>query len=193
MRIAAPDILLELDGRTFALRPSVGAAIRLAYRYDSFAHVMKGVAEGRIGVIADVIAETSARPLSEVRAALAPPLNRCLFPAIEACVAVITALTDLGGNDGESGNTGTPMSFTDGYQHLFEVACGAIGWTAEAALSATPAQIIIAYKGRVELLKAIFGSAEDGGEAPKAPHFERDEEGFAALRAMSLSGANGRA
>lgn len=181
MRIAPAIIDLELNGTTFTLRPGIGAAIRLAYAYELPA-LAKGVAEGNISVIAAVIAETSGAPLSHVHAALAPPFNGKLIKSINAAMAVLAEMLDFGEEDAKPA-TGTPMPLIKAFEHLFEVACGTIGWSPDIALSATPQQILAAYRGRVELLKALFGSTED--DKPRNPSFERDPDATAKLRELA--------
>lgn len=181
MRIAPATIVLELNGTTFTLRPSLGAAIRLAYAYELPA-LAKGVAEGNLSMLAAVIAETSGAPLSHVHAAVAPPFNGKLIKAINAAMAVLAEMLDFGEEDAKPA-TGTPMPLIKAFQHLFEIACGTIGWSPEIALNATPAQILIAYRGRVELLKALFGTSED--DKPHTPSFERDPDATAKLRELA--------
>jgi hypothetical protein len=54
------------------------------------------------------------------------------------------------------------MSFTEYHAKLFRLATGWLGWTPEAAYDATPTEITEAYKGRLELLSAVFGSGDQG-------------------------------
>ncbi len=187
MNIAPAPVVLELGNSTFVLRPSLGAAIRLAYAHELPA-LVKGVAEGRLSMVSAVIAETSGASLSEVSAALAPPLSRKLANAIHACMAVLAAMLDFGEEEHGRG-TGGPMPLMTALESLFEVACGHIGWTADATLSATPAQILMAYRGRVQLLKALFGNSEED-DKPARTSTERDPDASAKLRMLMASGAN---
>lgn len=40
---------------------------------------------------------------------------------------------------------------------------GWLGWTPEQAFNASIPDILTAYEGRMDMLKAIFGGSEDGG------------------------------
>jgi len=66
---------------------------------------------------------------------------------------------------------------------LFGVATGAIGWTPAEAWQATPAEIIAAYKARIDLLSAIFCGAKSDDNAPSGdPMSARlDADGLAAI------------
>jgi hypothetical protein len=54
---------------------------------------------------------------------------------------------------------------------LFEIATGWLGWSPAEAYAATIAEIRLAHRGRISLLKAIFGgkSDEDDRDPPRRP------------------------
>lgn len=187
MRIAAPNITVELAGRSFALRPSLGAAIRLAYQFDDFGVLMKQLAEGHIDTLALVIAETSGSSIAEVRSALAPPFGGKLIPAVTACMEVVAAMVDFGERT-EGNSTAPAVPISDVFEQLFALGTGWIGWTPAATWSATPAEIIAAHSGRVSMLKAIFGSDEE--DKPTGPDFAADPDATSKLRALASAGGN---
>lgn len=77
-----------------------------------------------------------------------------------------------------------PQDFTGLLEHLFEIGTGWLGWTPEDTWSAAPAEIVAAHKGRIALLKAIFGSNEKETEQNE-PDFTRDPDAGMKLRALT--------
>jgi hypothetical protein len=71
-----------------------------------------------------------------------------------------------GANDKTSGKaeSGTPMPFDEYFTQLFQIGSGWLGWAPEDVWDATPAEIIHAQKGRMEMLKALFGSKEQSAD-----------------------------
>lgn len=186
MQIAAPDITLEMNGRSFCLRPTLGAAIRLAYAYDDLQAIVTALREGSYSVASDIIAEASGRSLAEVRAAMGPPLATHQRAIIDACMAFIHAIADVADdNEPKAKSSGPGITFRALYDQLYALATGWLGWTVQAALDATPAQIILAHRGRIDMLKAIFGTTENAPEAEKTPNFTRDADATATLRMLA--------
>ena len=86
---------------------------------------------------------------------------------------------------------GPRMSFEEYHTRLFQIATGALGWTPNTAWSATAAEIIEAYKGRIEFVKAIFGAKnEDGDDTPSTPDFTRDEAGWLDFKLFAAAGGD---
>lgn len=52
---------------------------------------------------------------------------------------------------------------------MLELAAGWIGWSEEQALKTDVNYIMFAYKGRMSMLKAIFGSSNEQEEERKPP------------------------
>lgn len=50
---------------------------------------------------------------------------------------------------------------------MFKIATGWLGWSEDQALDADMTSIVLAYEGKVEMLKAVFGSSDDK-KPPKA-------------------------
>ena len=53
------------------------------------------------------------------------------------------------------------VTFAEHLTNLYGIATGWLGWTPQVALDSTPAEITEAYKGRLEMLRAIFGASDD--------------------------------
>ncbi|MEA2897358.1 MAG: hypothetical protein QOJ84_2973 [Bradyrhizobium sp.] len=70
----------------------------------------------------------------------------------------------LAGADGNSASEPKPdaerIPFAEYHTRLFRLATGWLGWTPADAWEATAAEITEAYKGRRELLSAMFGSGK---------------------------------
>lgn len=60
-----------------------------------------------------------------------------------------------------------------------KIATGWLGWTEEQALDASMNTITLAYEGKVEMLKAIFGSADDKPSKPKPKPTAKQLKNFA--------------
>ena len=58
------------------------------------------------------------------------------------------------------------MSLVDYFDQLAEIALGWLGWTEEQALASDVNAIVVAYGGRTDMLRWIFGSSEEESAAP---------------------------
>lgn len=196
-RLALEEVVVMIGAEPIVLRPSLRAATRLAHRHSGFGGIAAGIRDGNVTIIAeliregaivgtdipDLIKEISLRGLGANLVQLAEPLAQ-----------FVLALVGYD-PDGAPASTGRRVPFAEYHRHLFKIATGALGWAPADAWNATPAEIIAAYEGRTDLLKAIFGSAEDHPETPSTyveptltpdgtdPEFDR--AGFEELRAMS--------
>jgi hypothetical protein len=192
MRIGETGIDVSVGAKTLLLRPTLRCAYRLHSRYDGFEPLARRIADGTLSVLADVITEASTgEPVSRVA------LEATLFddlPALEelthtmlAFLFTLCGMEETSTTDTTETSPGTtPMSLSDFYERLFRIATGWLGWTPETAWHATPAEIIKAYKGRCELLSAIFGGTPDDTSETSMPNLndKLDHEGLEALKAM---------
>lgn len=116
-----------------------------------------------------------------------------------ACMSLLVELYALDAEPSEpSAPAGPLVTHAEHLAHLYRMATGWIGWTPEAALDATPAEIIEAAKGRQELigdiLKAVFGSSDDTppSSPPAAANHNFKSEDFLA-RANAARDGDARA
>jgi hypothetical protein len=165
-RIADDEISIRFGHETINLRPTLRAAFRLERRFEGFDHIIRGIAELNLTIIAEVIRETAQRPcdlvdyldtLDEM------PLRRGIGALVEPLITV--ALSLMGTDEVDFHNEPDEIdeariSFAEHHAWLFRVATGWLGWPPDTAWSATPAEIIEAYQGRVDMLNALFGSGE---------------------------------
>lgn len=175
MQLATDEIALELSplGPVW-VRPSLRAAYRLERRYGGFDKLLSAVSQGNVTAIFNVIGEATGRSndwLSAIKGkALAPIIESLKAPLIRYVLA-------LAGIDPErprknSGGTGT--TYAEHHEKLFRLATGWLGWSPDDAWNATPGEIMNAYAGRAEMLKAIFGDGgSDGTEMSRDNFFKK--------------------
>lgn len=185
MRLA-DEVIISFGTGRLELRPSLRAAIRLERRHGGLNALIAGIIAGKLTVVADVIAETMAMTIQADRQAApvalqhfgaddvlpiltASPLSVSVTPIIPAVLAIVDGFVATGEAKGESTTTkASPIGWGEHFARLYRIGTGHLGWTPETTLAATPVEIIEAFRGRQELLAAIFG----GGEKAK-PKDER--------------------
>jgi hypothetical protein len=189
MRLAPDDIEISIGNMSIELRPSLRAALRLARRYDGFAPLFRGVLDGNLTIIAEVIREGSTAPTA-VPDLLIEIGTKGLGISLENLIApLVDFVLALTGHDATAANdrvasTADPVPFTVYFEGLFRAATGVMGWSPAVAWAATPAEIQAAYEGRASLLKSIFGSADTPAEDhARDPNAKLDREAFNALKA----------
>lgn len=164
MRLAQDEITITLDHETIYLRPSLRAAFRLERRHDGFDKIIKGIAGGNFSIMADVIRESS-DPRSSLATFLdcidALPMRMAIERISEPLIAHVMVLA---GVDSDAVNEPKPnaerIPFSEYHTKLFRLATGWLGWPPADAWEATPAEITEAYKGRMEMLAAVFGGGK---------------------------------
>lgn len=164
MRLAQNEIKINLDHETIYLRPSLRAAFRLESRHDGFDKIIKGIADGNFSIMADVIRESS-DPRSSLANFLdgidALPMRIAIERISEPLIAHVMVLA---GADGDASNEpksdAERIPFAEYHTKLFRLATGWLGWSPTDAWEATPAEITEAYKGRIEMLGAVFGGGK---------------------------------
>jgi hypothetical protein len=165
MRLAPDDIVVSIGNQSIELRPSLRAATRLAQHYAGLAPILTAILDGNVTIMADLIREGADTDtdipdlLEDVGArGLGITLDQLAEPLVQFVLA-------LAGHDDTAAPTtkasGKPMPFADYHKRLFSIATGWLGWSPADAWHATPAEIIAAYDGRLEMLKAIYGSNEE--------------------------------
>lgn len=191
MRIGETEIAVSVGARTYSLRPTLRCAYRLERRYKGFEPLARAIMDGTVYVIADLLLEAApgtsgsrADVEEHVASNLAnlDSLTAQLLPFIFALCGV-NEDSPTKNTDNDTA-TGKPEPLTDFYLRLFSIATGWLGWTPEAAWNATPAEIMAAYKGRTELLNAVFGVATDTATDSITSNAELDREGLEALRSL---------
>jgi hypothetical protein len=204
MRLASEEVTILIGSASVELVPSLRAATRLARRYDGFTAVFRGVLDGNVTIMADLIREGASHDtdlpdlLDEIGLrGLGATLDQLTEPLAQFVLALIghDPDTPAGKSDIMSDSPGKLIPFADYHRQLYKLATGALGWCPADAWAATPAEILAAYEGRADLLKAIFGTAEEDDVKPATyaePQFnpdgtdpEFDRAGFERLRAIA--------
>lgn len=189
MRIGETEIAVSVGGRSNYLRPTLRCAYRLERRYDGFEPLARAIMDGSLIAISNLLLEaapTQFSSLADVAEQVATDLANLdslaaqLLPFIFALCGVEDDNPAKSTDD--TATTAKPEPLSKFYIRLFSIATGWLGWTPDAAWNATPAEIIAAYKGRSELLGAIFGTTQDSANPGSNDEFDR--EGLEALKAL---------
>lgn len=186
----APDpIVARIGGEGVTLSPSLRAATRIAHKHRDFTIVLRGVLEGHISIIADLITEGSGQPANADRlfAEIAKSGVRNVLAGVqdaltEFVLALIGYDPDAPAKPADS--SGSSIPFTEYHNQLFGIATGWLGWSPAQAWAATPAEIEAAYKGRYGMFKAVYGGGDDAGTTDQSNRYtpemleQIDKQGF---------------
>lgn len=154
----ADDITVILAGEAIALRPSLRFAIRLERRPGSFAALVQEIMDGSLTAACDLIGDhvpMSAHMQDAVFNVL-PDLRDPLLTYVMALAGIDPE--DAPANDNAKGKT---VPFSEHLVALYRLGTGWLSWSPADTLDATPAEITEAYKGRLDMLKSIFGGGEE--------------------------------
>lgn len=157
MRLATNTFSLQLGDRSIDLKPSLRAAFHLHHKHG-FPGLYQAIFEGSYTASMDLITVTSeVMPVASISTILG---------AREQLLEFVLILSGAEPSDGKS--SGKPMTFDDYFTKLFQIGTGWLSWSPSQTWDATPAEIMTAHAGRLDMLKAIFGSGKDdqGSEAP---------------------------
>ena len=154
----AETITITVVGEEIILHPALRHAIRLERREGSFRQLVADINEGSLTAALDIIAaHTDLANLSSRVFDVLPQLKPALLAYVAACAGVDPSDKP---SDDKPKATAKSVPFSEHLLHLYRVGTGWMGWTPADTLDATPAEIMEAYKGRLVMLKAIFGSGE---------------------------------
>ena len=166
--LPADDMVLPADFLTAALHPSLRAATSLERRYGGFERLFVGVRDGNLGVMADIIAAGASLSKGQVLELFDRQPLGVFLPNIAALLAkflyVLAGIDPAGSATASAQQQGERMTFAEYHAKLYRIATGWLGWSPDQAWNATPAEIMAAYDGRVELLQAIFGKGQADGD-----------------------------
>ncbi|QGM46655.1 hypothetical protein [Methylocystis heyeri] len=157
MQLANDEITIKLGQEFIALRPTLRNALRLARREGSFASVTQDVLDGSLTAARDIIITNYCVPFLEQKI-----MDAGLENLKEPLLAYLFLCTGIDVDaDEQSSNNASTVSFEEHLAGLYRIATGWIGWPPNVALDATPAEVLEAYKGRTDMLKAIFGDPNE--------------------------------
>lgn len=162
MRLA-DETKITVGSKTFTLRPLLRAAVRLHEDYNGLHNLYIAIGSGGVSAALDLISAACADPRLVVLLAYEVDkhaLENSIWSIREQLQAFVLKLSGHDGDDSEPASSGKPMPYDEYFTTLYRIATGWLGWEPNAAWDATPAEIIEAQKGRVELLRAIFGGED---------------------------------
>ncbi|WP_024587632.1 hypothetical protein [Aliihoeflea sp. 2WW] len=155
----ADDITITLAGEEIILHPALRHAIRLERRPGSFAKLMAEIEDDTFATARELIADHHDHPALDFQVLDALPTLK--EPLLRYVVALTGIDPDAGPSEGKAKAKAVP--FAEHLTQLYRIGTGWLGWTPVDTLDAAPAETIEAHKGRVELLRMIFGSGEKTG------------------------------
>jgi hypothetical protein len=172
----ADDIVIRLGGEDIVLRPSLRFAMRLERRPGSFGQLAREITDGSLTTACEIIRDHEPAM---------PYLKQRVFEALgELREPLMRYVLDCAGFDPDApaadNDNPQTVTFAEHLAALYRVGTGWLGWTPQDTLGATPAEIMEARAGRLELLKAIFGEAEK----PKEKASFTDDNVMAAMRSL---------
>jgi len=162
MRLA-DETKIKVGSKEFTLRPTLRAAVRLHKDYDGLQNLYAALGSGSVTASLDLISAACADPRLVVLLAYEVDKRalengvRSIRDQLQALVLKLSGYDEAGS---EPASTGQPITYDDYFDTLYRIATGWLGWDPNAAWDATPVEIIEAKKGRIELLRAIFGGEE---------------------------------
>jgi hypothetical protein len=158
MPLSDDNFVITLGDRTLVLRPTLRAAFYLHQRYG-FQALSREIAEGSFTAIVDLLNATSTTTPDI-------PLHALLSDR-DKLLDFVLVLAGAGAKS-DKPRTGKPakaIPFDEYFTRLFQIGTGWLSWTPNDTWNATPAEILNAREGRLELLKAIFGKKDDDQRA----------------------------
>ena len=163
MRLADSEIAISLEKETIHLHASLRAAYRLEQRYG-FQNLLEAVARCDLAPCADLISVGSRDPKAVDHffdyLADSNSVSAGLMEIREPLMKFVLLLSGAEDRINDSEPTGTPIPFEEYHERLYRIGTGYLGWSPEVVWAASPAEIIEAQKGRIEMLGAIFGSSK---------------------------------
>lgn len=191
-RLAYEETRIQVDRISIRLRPTLRASTRLQAEFNGFDRLIQAIMEGNVSAIASVIRESSIEPNEFPRfleALQGAPLKRIIDVIAEPILSLVISLSGLASDDDAAEAdkaSASRITIEDYHRQLFRIATGWLGWEPELAWNSTANEIREAYKGRVEMLRAIFGS-EDKSDRSNLSIDEKFALAMAGLRTKRLS------
>lgn len=181
MTLAARNITVEIGGEAIRLRSTLRAAMRLEaeHGFDNlFRLLSQGSMTATTAILAEHVHSVPALTVADV-IGLAPKLADHL-----------AQMLDTGPQPkGKGKPSGKPVTLAEQFEHLYRLGTGHLGWTPADTWASSPAEILAAHSGRVDLIeqiiRAVWGTGEtDDAEAQSEPNFKADPDRRAKLMAL---------
>jgi hypothetical protein len=165
MKIAGDELTITLGEEEIILHPSLRHAIRLNRRSGGFPALARDIADGSLTAALDIIepnAEFSRDYLAELIMSAGPDRMRPVFlQYILACAGIDPDDAPHNENISKQGKPRKSEPRGEFYEGLYKIGTGWLGWSPEVTLDSTIFEIMLAHRGRLEMLKAVFGGSEE--------------------------------
>ena len=181
----ADEINIIIGGEMVTLHPSLRCAMRLERsRKGSFQAVARDIMDGNLSIAIDIIephCDFGREYLAELILPHIDVFKPFLLDFVTACAGIEK---DAGPQKSTKTANAPPLSYSDYLLGLYRIGTGWLGWTPEQTLESTPAEINEAQTGRVDMLKAIFGSSEKAPPRDTRPLDEKVRSIFAGFETI---------
>ncbi|NKX47809.1 hypothetical protein HGG67_06170 [Rhodobacteraceae bacterium R_SAG8] len=180
MQRHASDIALAYGGNTVWLKPSLRAATHLEALHGGFPALLSKLHEFDTATIREIIryaapdraaAQTMLNALSG--ASLRTVQQVTLAPAFALLTALMTPASEKITGEAAKAPAAKAVAWADLYADLYKLATGWLGWTPDTAWNATLPEILNAFDGHVDQLKAVHGGGDD--QDASAPTMDSDQ------------------
>jgi hypothetical protein len=149
--------------RVFTLRASLWAAFNLYQEHGSYAALATAIAAGSFSAYCSIIrnACTDRAEFGRFQASLMDDdaLTAAILETRDDLLRFVRILA--GADNAKAEPSAKPITFEEYHTRLFKIGTGWLGWTTDATWDATASEILTAYEGRLDLLKAVFGKSGD--------------------------------
>lgn len=165
MRLAH-RIEITLAGEVIVLHPALRHAINLERRPGSFKQLLHDVQDESLSAACAIIDMHYPDPLLPqwIFDAGLDRLKGPLTDYILHCAGIDPEARPSANDNARDKRPSVP--FRDHLARLYRIGTGWLGWTPQDTLDATPTEIMQAYEGRMEMLRAIFGGSEETAAKP---------------------------
>lgn len=182
----AQSITITLGGKDIHLVPRLRFAMRLERRPGSFAALSREIMDGSLSAACDIIRDHTDLP--DLPKHILDTGLACLTTPLLSYLMAIAGIDpeDAPANDNRTKQPGT-IPFSDHLANLYRLGTGWLGWTPKDTLESTPAEIMEAYKGRLELLRSIFGGEQEApSPASDIPLDDKIKTAFASFNVVKM-------
>lgn len=157
-------ITVDIDGDALEIRPCLRHAFRLERRPGGIMNLGTELSQGSLSAVVAILeGHTYSTFLPNRIMDSGGPEKH--FPAMQRYVFGLVGIDP----DDRHAPDERPLKsepLIKRLEKLFEVGTGWLGWTPDETIDALPIEIIAAHKGRVAMLKAIYGDGEPDSAPP---------------------------
>lgn len=171
MSMVADDIVLRIGGEDETLVPSLRHAMRLERREGGLQKLARDIMDGSLTAARDILVlhvgdyEILGQQILDIDP---EELKSVLIRYTMQCAAIDPA--DAPTKASTPDKPAKPVPFASYLLDLYRKGTGWLDWAPDTTLDATPLQIIRAMEGKMEMLRAIYGSPDQTEEkAEKQP------------------------